>query len=119
MILQHLDHLRQSLFIAKGFLSQIQQVPHIGMMSSQTTRSSLYAVCTTATQVKPFHNICIHLFIDIVTSNGSQMAIVSWWPTPVHRDNHNANSYNWGIGGTGLSGMRFGTSNSDGYTVGP
>jgi hypothetical protein len=41
-----------------------------------------------------------HLFIDIFTGNGSQMADVSWWPTPVHCimhwDNHNANGYNWG-----------------------
>lgn len=24
------------------------------------------------------------------------MADVSWWPTPLHWDNHNANGYNWG-----------------------
>ncbi|KAF8815862.1 hypothetical protein BYT27DRAFT_7078749 [Phlegmacium glaucopus] len=30
------------------------------------------------------------------TGNGSQMADVSWWPTPVHWDNPNANALNWG-----------------------
>jgi len=24
------------------------------------------------------------------------MADVSWWPTPVHWDNNNANGFNWG-----------------------
>ena len=31
-----------------------------------------------------------------VTGNGSQMADVSWWPTPTHWNNHNANGFNWG-----------------------
>ena len=35
-------------------------------------------------------------FIDTVAGNGSQMADVSWWPTPTHWDNHNANGFNWG-----------------------
>ena len=35
-------------------------------------------------------------FIDTVTGNGSQMADVSWWPTPIHWDNHHANGFNWG-----------------------
>jgi hypothetical protein len=35
-------------------------------------------------------------FIDAVTGNGSQMADVSWWPTPTHWDNRNANGFNWG-----------------------
>ncbi|KAF8817375.1 hypothetical protein BYT27DRAFT_7198902 [Phlegmacium glaucopus] len=30
------------------------------------------------------------------TGNGSQMADVSWWPTPIHWDNPNANALNWG-----------------------
>lgn len=36
-------------------------------------------------------------FIDtVVTGNGTQMADVSWWPTLIHWDNHNANGFNWG-----------------------
>lgn len=41
-------------------------------------------------------HLSIFLFIDIVTGCGSQIAEVSWWPTPLHWDNHNANGFNWG-----------------------
>jgi hypothetical protein len=34
--------------------------------------------------------------IDFVAGSGSQVADVSWWPTPLHWDNHNANGFNWG-----------------------
>jgi hypothetical protein len=34
-------------------------------------------------------------FYSLIQGNGSQMADVSWWPTPVHWDNH-ANGFNWG-----------------------
>jgi len=30
------------------------------------------------------------------TGSGSQMSEVSWWPTPTHWNNHNANGFNWG-----------------------
>ena len=33
---------------------------------------------------------------ETVTGNGSQMSEVSWWPTPTHWNNRNANGYNWG-----------------------
>jgi hypothetical protein len=35
-------------------------------------------------------------FTDIITGNGSQMADVSWWPSPVHWNNLNSNGFNWG-----------------------
>jgi hypothetical protein len=35
-------------------------------------------------------------FTDTITGSGSQMADVSWWPTPVHWNNFNANGLNWG-----------------------
>jgi hypothetical protein len=34
-------------------------------------------------------------FTDTITGSGSQMADVSWWPTPVHWNNFNANGLNW------------------------
>lgn len=107
---EHLGHDHAALgpsaaVIATDFPLQIHWVPHIGTTSSQIRRSEIYAVRITATLVK--NSLYFHpSFIYTFTGSGSQMSEVSWWPTPTHWNNHNANGFNWG------------STTNKGYTVG-